>query len=273
MAEDHRPAIQVVDSATKLTEAEHGGAVVVCGSHGGLYPGYLAAKARVRAAIFNDAGVGRDGAGIASLGYGDPLGLAVAAVKHTSARIGDADDMMRRGVIGHANQAARALGCAPGLSCAEAARRLTQAAPPLAEPEPYEEGRWIVLHDEPQVVLVDSASLVEPGDAGAVVVCGSHGALMGGRPEAALHADALAAVFHDAGIGVGDAGVTRLPALDGRGIAAATVAAESARIGDARSVYGDGRLSRVNEAARAAGAAEGMTTREFVELMRALHGE
>ena len=84
----------------------------------------------------------------------------------------------------------------------------------------------------------------------------------------ALRADALAAVFHDAGVGVGEAGIKRLPALDRRGIAAATVAADSARIGEARSVYADGRLSRVNEAARAAGAEVGMTTREFVELMR-----
>jgi hypothetical protein len=75
-------------------------------------------------------------------------------------------------------------------------------------------------------------------------------------------------VFHDAGIGLGEAGIRRLPALDGRGIAAAAVAADSARIGDARSVYEEGRLSRVNETARRAGAGEGMTTREFVELMR-----
>ena len=265
---DEEAPIHLADTATKLTAEEHRGAVVVCGSHGGLYPGYLAAKAHVRAAILSDAGVGKDAAGIASLAYGDPLGLAVAAVTHTSARIGDARDMMRRGVIGHANLAARAVGCTPGIHCAEAARRLTRAAPPLGEPPAYEEGRWIVLHDEPQLVLVDSASLVEPGDAGAVVVCGSHGALVGGRPEMALRADALAAVFHDAGVGINEAGVRRIAALDRRGIAAATVAADSARIGDARSVYEDGRLSRVNEAAQSAGAEVGMTTRAFVELMR-----
>ena len=85
----------------------------------------------------------------------------------------------------------------------------------------------------------------------------------------ALRADALAAVFHDAGVGINEAGVRRIAALDRRGIAAATVAADSARIGDARSVYDDGRLSRVNEAAQSAGAEVGMTTRAFVELMRA----
>ena len=124
------------------------------------------------------------------------------------------------------------------------------------------------MHEAPQVILVDSAFMVAPEDAGAVIVAGSHGGLIGNDPALALRTDALAAVFHDAGIGRDEAGVGRLPALDERGIAAATVAAESARIGDARSVYEEGRLSRVNETARRAGAGEGMTTRAFVELMR-----
>jgi len=41
------------------------GAVVVNASHGGVYAAYLAAKLGAAAAIFNDAGVGREGAGIA----------------------------------------------------------------------------------------------------------------------------------------------------------------------------------------------------------------
>jgi len=54
-------------------------------------------------------------------------------------------------------------------------------------------------------------------------------------------------------------GVSRLPALDRRGIAALTVAAASARIGDARSSYEDGVLSRVNGSAAALGLKPGMT--------------
>jgi len=52
--------------------------------------------------------------------------------------------------------------------------------------------------------------------------------------------------------------VSRLPALDARGIAAATVSAASARIGDARSTYEDGVLSRVNASAAALGLAPGI---------------
>ncbi len=130
----------------------------------------------------------------------------------------------------------------------------------------YEEARHLVgIADGRRIVCLDSASLVRPDDAGQIVVTGSHGALLGGRPETALRVDALAALFNDAGIGA--AGVGRLPALDARGIAAAAVAADSARIGDGRSTYFDGVLTRVNRTAEAAGARPGMSARRFVALI------
>jgi len=113
-----------------------------------------------------------------------------------------------------------------------------------------------------------AAALVGAAQVGKIVVTGSHGGLLGGRPETALKIDALAALFNDAGIGIDEAGVTRLPALDGRGIAAGTVAATSARIGDARSTYDDGILTRVNRRATALGIAPGMTARQFVDIVR-----
>src|SRR5690606_33912303 len=113
-----------------------------------------------------------------------------------------------------------------------------------------------------RILLLDSAAMVLPGDAGHIVVTGSHGGLVGGVPAMALRTDGFAAVFHDAGIGIDGAGITRLPALDARGIAAFTVAAASARIGDARSVFGDGVISAVNETAGALGARPGMAARD-----------
>ena len=97
---------------------------------------------------------------------------------------------------------------------------------------------------------------------------GSHGGLLGGRPDTALKSDALAALFNDAGIGIDEAGVTRLPVLDRRGIAAGTVGAATARIGDARSTYEDGILTRVNQRAAALRIAPGMPAREFVAIVR-----
>ena len=115
---------------------------------------------------------------------------------------------------------------------------------------------------------LDSASLVAPEHKDAIVVTGSHGGLLGGRPETALKYDVRAAFYNDAGIGIDEAGISRLPALDRRGIVAATVSVASARIGDARSTYEDGILSRVNARAAALGLTPGMTARDAVALLR-----
>jgi hypothetical protein len=259
--------IVVADSITRVGP-EAAGAVVVNGSHGGVYAAYVAARLGVGAAIFNDAGVGREEAGIAGLRYLAALGIAAAAVGHDSARIGDGADMMARGVVTHANGPAAALGCRPGLPCRAAAAALQQARPAPAAPPAAEEAAFLLIPDPPAVWALDSASLVGPEHQGAVVVTGSHGGLLGGRPETALKYDALAALFNDAGIGIDEAGVTRLPALAARGIAAATVAAASARIGDARSTYEDGVLSRVNQEAARRGIAPGMSARDFVAVIR-----
>jgi hypothetical protein len=259
--------ILTVDSITRVGP-EAAGAVVVNGSHGGVYAAYVAAKLRVGAAIFNDAGVGRDNAGIAGLDYLEALGVPAAVVGHDTARIGDGSDMMVRGVITQTNRAATALGCYSGMSCRDAGAALQTATSRGREPPPALEAAFLLVPEPPAVWALDSASLVSAEHAGTVVVTGSHGGLLGGRPDTALKYDVFAALFNDAGIGIDEAGVTRLPALDARGIAAGTVAAASARIGDARSTYEDGILSRINSRAAALGVAAGIKAREFVAITR-----
>ena len=104
-------------------------------------------------------------------------------------------------------------------------------------------------------------------DAGEIVITGSHGGLIGGDPARALKAAARIAVFNDAGIGVDGVGITRLPALDGRGIAAVTVGSQTARIGDAASTLETGVLSHVNRTAEAQGAQIGSTLRSWLEIV------
>jgi hypothetical protein len=260
--------IAIADSITRIAEAEAKGAVVVNASHGGIYAAYLAAKLGAAAAIFNDAGIGRDRAGISGLAYLQDLGMPAATVGHDTARIGDGADMMARGVISHANPLAEALGCRPGMSCRDAAAALQAAAPPRHAPPPALEAAFLLVSEPPPVWALDSASLVVPEHRDAIVITGSHGGLLGGRPETALKYDVRAAFYNDAGIGIDEAGVSRLPALDERGIAAATVSAMSARIGDARSTYEDGMLSRVNKSAAAHGLTPGMPAREAAALLR-----
>jgi hypothetical protein len=259
--------IVIADSITRVGP-EAAGAVVINASHGGIYAAYLAAKLHAAAAIFNDAGVGRDRAGIGGLDYLDEFGIAAATVGHDTARIGDGADMMASGVITHANAHAASLGVSPDQSCRDAAAALQRAQPSHHAPPEALEAAFLLIADAPEVWALDSASLVAPEHRHSIVITGSHGGLLGGRPETALKYDVLGALYNDAGIGKDAAGISRLPVLDARGIAAATVSAASARIGDARSTYEDGVISRINARAASLGLREGTGAREFVAALR-----
>ncbi len=259
--------IVIADSITRVAP-EAAGAVVVNASHGGVYAAYLAAKLQAAAAIFNDAGVGRDRAGIGGLDYLEEFGIPAATVGHDTAQIGDGADMMAHGVITHANAPAASLGVSLGQSCRDAATALQHARSTHRAPPEALEASFLLVSEPPQVWALDSASLVLPEHKAAIVVTGSHGGLLGGRPETALKYDVLGVLYNDAGIGKDAAGISRLPALDARGIAAATVSAASARIGDARSTYEDGVISRVNARAASLGLCADISAREFVAGLR-----
>lgn len=239
----------LLNSITDADEAARG-RVAVCGSHGGIYPAYLASLAGLRAVVFNDAGGGLDNAGIAGVMALADVGVAAVAASHQSCRIGDAGDMARRGLISAVNALAGRLGVTVGEAVGPACDKLAGAQMPCGMLAELDEARRVLRREAGRdIVLVDSASLVKPEDAGRIVITGSHGGLIGGDPVRALKADAFLAVFNDAGGGCDDAGLTRLAALDARGIAALTVAHVSARIGDAGSSYDDGIISAVNNRA------------------------
>ncbi len=255
-------AIVVAASVTQLGP-EVRGAVLVAGSHAGVIAAYYAARAGAGAVLLNDAGVGKDGAGIAGLAYLDGIGMAAAAVAHHSARIGDGGDTLARGVVSHVNVTAAACGVAPGMTGREAAERLRGAPAPRTSPPSYCEGRFL-LHAAAgarDVWALDSVGMIEAVDAGRVLLIGSHAALHGARPDSALAVDARAAVFHDAGNGA--AGVTRLPVLGARGIPAVAADGATARIGDGRSLWDSGIVAHLNDPAARGGAKRGMMVREF----------
>jgi len=258
--------LAVVDSITKL-DATHRGSVVVAGSHGGLYCGWLASAAGVRAVVLNDAGVGLEAAGIAALAQLDSIGIAAATVNHDSARIGDGADMLRRGCVSHVNATAAALGCAVGTGLTTCVECLRMALPPSGVLPPVTEGRFVLADRASigvEVIGIDSASLVEARDRDCIVVTGSHGGLLGGKPESAIRHPCLAAAFNDAGGGADGAGYGRLPVLDEMGIPAVTVSHVSARIGDARSSWATGLVSAVNKLAFRAAVRKGVTLQSAV---------
>lgn len=109
-----RPRLVAIDSASMIGPAFVGD-VVVTGSHGGAvtYTGAAAGrgvKAAVAAAFFNDAGIGKDRAGVGRLPLLDRDRIPGGTVGHQSARIGDALDAYESGVLSHVNEAAKALG-------------------------------------------------------------------------------------------------------------------------------------------------------------------
>lgn len=107
----------VLDSITEAV-GSGAGCVVVSGSHGGLSAGRFALDAQVWLAVFNDAGVGKDAAGIAAMALLQAHGIAACTVAHTSARIGEARSTLESGVISFANAAAEAAGAKVGRSLA-----------------------------------------------------------------------------------------------------------------------------------------------------------
>jgi len=112
-------ALRIVDSITELHTGD-AGCIAVSGSHGGMSSSRYAAAARPLLSVFNDAGVGKDAAGIAGLTALQGEGLAACTVGHGSARIGDARSTLYDGMVTHVNACAASLGIRAGQTCREA---------------------------------------------------------------------------------------------------------------------------------------------------------
>lgn len=126
VARGPRGYVLVMDSITKVA-AQDEGAIVVSASHGGLSSGEFALEVPLRIVFFNDAGVGKDEAGIAALEMLENHQVAGGTVSHTSARIGDSQDMWDHGVVSHVNARARALGIVPGQVLRQVLTQITGA--------------------------------------------------------------------------------------------------------------------------------------------------
>ena len=261
--------------ASSRVSAVHRGQVVVSGSYGGEYNAYHAGKWGLRGVILNDAGVGKDDAGICGLPYLDRIGLAAATADVWSCHIADGADMLAHGVISHVNRAALRLGCRPGESVRASAGRMRLADPADGELPAIAGGKRYLVSDPaagPKIICLDAAPMLVADDAGAIAVTGSHAALFDGKPDGVVNVDVFAIFFSDGGIGKDEAGVARLRELDERRIPAGAASVASAPIGDSRAILRQGILSRVNEAAAALGGRTGMTVRELVDQLAAAPG-
>jgi hypothetical protein len=160
------------------------GQVVVSGSYGGEYNAWHAAKWGIRGVILSDAGVGKNNAGTKGLPYLDRVALPAATADANTCHIADGDDILAHGIISHVNAAAERIGVRVGQTVQQSAD-LMRAAPILAAELPEIAGgkRYLISANpgEPKVICLDAAPMLEPADAGAIAVTGSHAALFRGQ--------------------------------------------------------------------------------------------
>ncbi|MFN3372822.1 MAG: hypothetical protein ACK44M_04545 [Chloroflexus sp.] len=134
--------IILMDSISYIDESDQG-SCVISGSHGGTSSAHYALRVPLAGVVFNDAGIGKDNAGLAGLALLDDHGIPAMTVAHTSARIGDAADTWEHGVISACNVSATARGVRVGMAVREAAELvLREQFPPhlSSGPERYAGG-------------------------------------------------------------------------------------------------------------------------------------
>ena len=113
--------VLLLDSIAEILPGD-AGQLVVSGSHGGISAAQFAVAVSLRGCFLNDAGFGKDDAGIAGLAL---LPYPAAAYSHVSARIGEAADGWANGRLTHVNTAGRQAGWREGMAVQDAAGLLS----------------------------------------------------------------------------------------------------------------------------------------------------
>jgi uncharacterized protein YunC (DUF1805 family) len=256
--------------------------ILVCGSHCGDN-GTFAQKLKncnVKVVFLNNAGIGKNLAGISGLAHYNAEGILACAVDNQSAEIGIARDTWENGIVSHTGRLAHEAGIQIGDSVKEAVAKIS---PNVNSSSLYEKNRNIELliaektenHTKPglnkqiqtqvdgiALTITDSITFLNKNNAGDIVVCGSHGGLSAGH-YAQKHG-VRAVFFNDAGIGKNNAGIKSLQLLSDAGIVACTVSCMSAEIFNGQDTLENGIISVCNQQAKSRGIKESMTVKEAI---------
>lgn len=261
-------------------KADNMSPILVCASHCGDN-GVFAQKLKhchVQAVFLNNAGIGKNGAGISGLAHYEAAGILACAVDHNSAEIGVARDTWESGVISHTNKLAQAAGIQTGDAVQTAVAKVNNVIQPpgLFQKSPDIES----LADKMQAITIDpikqfqtqiagltvtvsnSITFLNESNAGEIVVCGSHGGVSAGH-YAQKHC-LKAVFFNDAGIGKNNAGIKSLETLSETGIFACTVDCMSAEIFNGEDALENGIVSVCNSLAAKKGVTTMMTVKEAI---------
>jgi len=206
--------------------------ILVCGSHCGGNRD-LARQVKychVKAVFLNNAGIGKNQAGIRGLVQYEAEGILTCAVDRNSAEIGIAQDTWESGIISHTNALAENAGILIGETVKEAVKKLNhitnlpilennkQNAESSGSNNTKDNNSKVDLKKQTQtlvegveITVTDSITFLNANNAGDIVVCGSHGGVSAGH-YAQKH-QVKAVFFNDAGIGKNNAGTKSLESL------------------------------------------------------------
>jgi uncharacterized protein YunC (DUF1805 family) len=260
--------------------------ILVCGSHcgGNMDLARYVKNCHVKAVFLNNAGVGKNQAGIRGLTYYEAENILACAIDHNSAEIGIAHDTWENGTISHTSTQAAAAGIQIGDSVKEAVAKIkdifrhhssTQQSKnvdsligndvkDISSKEDLKKQMQTKI-DGVRITVTDSITFLNDKNSGDIVVCGSHGGLSAG--DYALKHHVKTVFFNDAGIGKNNAGVKSLESLNESGILACTVDCMSAEIFNGQDVLDNGIITVCNQLAKARKIKEKMTVKEAIKLM------
>ncbi|WP_410356652.1 hypothetical protein [Zhengella sedimenti] len=265
MASSPRGRILAMDSVGYVDGRNDVTDVLICGSHGAACSTQLLAWVRPRGVIIHDAGIGKDRGGVSGLKLLDAYMIPGAAVECMSARIADGRNMYEEGVLSALNGSAERMGLRIGMPVREAAQLLLDRNPAPRQPA----RRQIRVHrdDLGSVYALDTVKYADERIAGGVLCMGSHAARAMADYVEEMTYPLAGVITNDAGRARDDSGIEGLALLDERNMPACAVSVETARMGDARSTYLDGRIAALNRTATEIGIREGDSARSAARRM------
>jgi uncharacterized protein YunC (DUF1805 family) len=256
--------------------------ILVCASHCGDN-GTFANKLKncgVKAVFLNNAGVGKNQAGISGLSHYAAVNILACAVDHYSAEIGVAADTWESGIISHTNKLAEALGIQVGDTVKNAVAKIINLINLPSSSQSFEshtnqkeentskvdlKRQFQTQLNGVSITVTDSITFLNESNAGDIVVCGSHGGLSAGHYAQKHRLKAV--FFNDAGIGKNNAGIKSLNSLSDAGILACTVDCMSAEIFNGHDTLENGIITVCNQLAKSRNISAKMTVKEALKLI------
>ncbi len=258
--------------------------ILVCGSHcgGNRDLARHVNNCHVKAVFLNNAGVGKNQAGIRGLTHYEAENVLACAVDNYSAEIGISQDTWESGTISHTSPQAEALGILIGDSVKKAVAKISPIINHPLSSQESEKSESVIKNevktsgskeelkkqtktqiDGVSITITDSITFLSANNSGDIVVCGSHGGVSAGH-YAQKH-NVKAVFFNDAGIGKNNAGIKSLEYLNDIGILACTVNCMSAEIFNGQDVLTNGIISVCNQLAKARNITKGMMVKESIK--------